>query len=849
TNTKEGITVSEFYTAKDFPVFVDKTDLVQKKYRLPILIPFIGMQSFNNMGFTQGYLVELNDMHGKAKSVATYSANANLNDGLQLPITKVEYFYNTKNAYTPNGPNYLNSQVTVLDANATTSTAEIGKNVEFFVDKREHSNTTSALTLQGNLDASVFICTLTAIPNFEWSEAMFRSVVTNKVVTKNGILMETHAYDQGSMVVTKNLMFDSETGTPLLTTVTNDYNNPVYTYNYSAQWAYDNMGGAYKNYRAQINVLNSSGINSVTSATTYLTVGDELSYVNGFSTLQRLWVKSINPSTNVVVFMDETGSTVTLANNTSLTVLRSGRRNMQSVQNGVIVSLYNPLNIFAAGSGPFTTLFAALTTAAQTITSFGCQVNTFSYTNPCTGQTSTLTISFTTTDGDTRLNITDGSCTAYIDFHDHTVNCATIDGSTLTISGSDVTLSRTGYSPIGGTWVDTDNCWAANCNTVLHASATRYNDNWTMNYADAQSPQVLYLGHSTTSDVGSEVAGTGNLYRLGQRGIWRQESNYLYQIDRIRSNPTNISWDGMYNKFVPYDWTVLQAAEDLPWTLTSRVSQYSPYGFELENKDTLGIYSSALYGYTNTLPAAVVKNSHNMEMAFDGFEDYPAGNPYPAVQLINGVLTPYTIGHIPFTVSSTSDVFIGNIGHSGNYGLVVNNGNDAYYTVTVPTGAYVNSSYPAFTPQAGQDYNLSVWVINTSASHKEVGDAKVTVYNGSSPIATYITSPSDIIVEGWHKIDLKFTAPASGSALKIDLTCTGGSLEQAVFDDFRLQPFTSSMKSYVYDPITLWLKAELDDRNFATFYNYDELGALVQVKKETEKGVVTIKSSRNNTHH
>jgi hypothetical protein len=38
--------------------------------------------------------------------------------------------------------------------------------------------------------------------------------------------------------------------------------------------------------------------------------------------------------------------------------------------------------------------------------------------------------------------------------------------------------------------------------------------------------------------------------------------------------------------------------------------------------------------------------------------------------------------------------------------------------------------------------------------------------------------------------------------------------------------------------------AELDDRNYATFYEYDEEGTLVRVKKETEKGIYTIKESR-----
>ena len=35
-----------------------------------------------------------------------------------------------------------------------------------------------------------------------------------------------------------------------------------------------------------------------------------------------------------------------------------------------------------------------------------------------------------------------------------------------------------------------------------------------------------------------------------------------------------------------------------------------------------------------------------------------------------------------------------------------------------------------------------------------------------------------------------------------------------------------------------------DDENYATFYEYDEEGALVRIKKETERGVMTIREAR-----
>jgi hypothetical protein len=59
-----------------------------------------------------------------------------------------------------------------------------------------------------------------------------------------------------------------------------------------------------------------------------------------------------------------------------------------------------------------------------------------------------------------------------------------------------------------------------------------------------------------------------------------------------------------------------------------------------------------------------------------------------------------------------------------------------------------------------------------------------------------------------------------------------------------MHPFNANMKSFIYDPITLRLMAELDENNYTTFYNYDEEGQLIRVKKETIQGVKTIKETR-----
>jgi len=99
------------------------------------------------------------------------------------------------------------------------------------------------------------------------------------------------------------------------------------------------------------------------------------------------------------------------------------------------------------------------------------------------------------------------------------------------------------------------------------------------------------------------------------------------------------------------------------------------------------------------------------------------------------------------------------------------------------------------------------------------------------------------IIEGWQKIDTVFTVPANATTANLVLSNDGS--EPVYFDDIRIHPFNANMKSYVYDPRTLRLSAELDENNYASFYEYDEEGQLIRAKKETIQGIKTIKETRN----
>lgn len=150
---------------------------------------------------------------------------------------------------------------------------------------------------------------------------------------------------------------------------------------------------------------------------------------------------------------------------------------------------------------------------------------------------------------------------------------------------------------------------------------------------------------------------------------------------------------------------------------------------------------------------------------------------------------------------------------------------------------------PAFSPLPGQKYILTAWVKEGDGIGKHTYDIPGITVRFSNGTAFGPFKASGLIIDGWQRIEGEFIVPASAKDIAIELHNNDNTAE-VFFDDIRVQPYNSSMKAFVYDPVTLRLVSELDERNYATFYEYDEEGILTRVKKETERGVKTIRETR-----
>jgi hypothetical protein len=367
-----GLQRTEFYTTRDFPVISDFTSFdpqSRHQHKPSFLNKIFNFNKRDYLTLTQGFRVVLNDMNGKMKSQTSYPENDSIN-----PVNYTSYHYRMISH--GDNKNELDNLLPVISGpDGKISTKLIGKELEVMNDFREHFSYTYAANIPLNADIfriGIIPIILPSIfrANFR-DESRFRSATTLKVVNEYGILDSVVNIDKGSFVSTKNLVYDAESGDVLLSRTNNEFNKPVYQFNYPAWWVNTGMEHGYKNidliYK---NVLFRNGRieESPQVNMNYFESGDEL-YVRdmeGRGPLEsdgcvkvgypagelpksdefRIWAvdmrKDLRNGEKQFIFLDRYGVPYNAANAT-IRIIRSGKRNLASASVGSVVSLANPI--------------------------------------------------------------------------------------------------------------------------------------------------------------------------------------------------------------------------------------------------------------------------------------------------------------------------------------------------------------------------------------------------------------------------------------------------------------------------------------------------------------------------
>lgn len=960
-----GKTVYQFYTAAEFPTITRHT-AIDPRFNKPFnVLSFFGMENQECNTASQGYMIELNDMHGKPRAMWVYGEHDNA-----TPITGVEYNYllrpNANADDIASKETKLDNAVYVLKKDGTYGRKVIGEDIEMVVDANEKHEKVFTIGAMINLDGTVyggmFPALLTPIlPSFSYSDAKVQTISTTKIIQRQGLLRSVVHFDNGSKIVTENMAWDEETGEVLLTRVQNEHNDYLYSLSYPSHWAYEGMGPAYQNIRARVSFTSNNGVVKNTYLSGFLQPGDEL--IPAGSTLpafmsKKLWVLDISHDTISVIYQN--GRPPSGVVNWDCRIIRSGHRNMQSLPLASLVSKSSPL-----GSTTFTSYADVLEASAVEYSENWQYYKRFI---GCTTQCQP--VEYCEVSGDARKFYVDlpnmlliqgryntsnafvnfnaynlwtpdlysslgglvaGTCNAQYKTRLDSVSCSGVyvpyitvtlqnQGSCTYPNGSVCSSYRVysnwgtaqssynflsdiyRFEPYGykyGTGCEI-NCFLGDgvpANRQIRATAV---------LTDGKRVPVTIvtdcasIGSSQTcvpydnQGIFPATSDTINPYIYGVRGNWRPLRSFVYYDRRSNSalrsqttdpstfNKTDTRVDGTYSNYTPLwkpssnpsvsdEWEMNPYnTSTSPWIWQLTSTTHHPGGMEIESKDALNMYSAALYGYWFTLPVAVAQNALNRQILFDGFEDYS----YPTVSRIC-----YLPFHSTFkdslvvggtTMGAASTAYV----HSGLYSLKVLSTKTVSMTYDIRNYNYTTTTYPGirkvfiskpedeielFSPLGGSgsgttynygnvvnktvdgNYILSYWVYTGTLTNLPADPVKLKFNNSN---VTLTGTSNDQVVEGWKRVERSFSIPALTSGtykFRILLESLGGA--DVYYDDIRIQPANAVMTTYVYDYRNMRLMATQDENNYSTFYEYNSQGDLVRVKRETEKGIMTVQES------
>lgn len=739
-----------------------------------------------SMNATQGYSLVFNDMHGKPKSVEHYVHR--MSGGANQLISYQQFNYKTQDGLLDNNVNCIayNPGTKYMSV----STKELGIEADVTFDSRQRDEHTKTNTYNFNMNISGFLFIIIPIflPMHYKGDYRnnFTSGTVTKVVQQYGILDNVQSYNDGAVTVQRNEIFDPETGQVVVTSVNNEYKDKEFSVSIPAYWAYQAMAPSYNNikYETVLSTINIDGhdLGSLGSASPAFNTGDQL-------------------------LLEYTASGVPY----QTIVWCMGAGNLPFSGGGSSPCGYLVLPRYP-GNTPGWTGLSSISNVHAKVINTGCK---------------------------NMLNET---------IENYTMMDSPIDMS------SNLKMSL---------------------KNVIDIKGRTFSDSNTM---------ILrrFIANSDTI----------NPYAIGERGIYRPLSEYVYVADRKYAGTTSRN-SGLFDvlsflaplsyqiyhcipfpsNYVKPDFTI-----NANWRVARTVSKWSPVGKELENVDAVGNFSSAVYGYNEELPVAVASNARQGEVLTDGFEDYSLlhyknnllnfrGSPFgsyfattplgtsPLYDLLNltsssGLVIANTCAHTGFySLSVPSSAGTGGVSGAA-FGVPIPMNSYAYST----THSYYNSYYPGtlrsptFTANSeylafglnNGDYVVSFWVKAASPG------ANPTTYSFSDSCGMKINTTSyklakkSNIIEGWQQVEAAFSVPSGTTSATLRLPIN------YFVDDIRIFPVKSNMKAFVYNPVNEKLMSTLDENNFSTFYEYDQEGNLVRVKKETEKGILTVSESRSN---
>ena len=957
TRSGVGRQVTEFYTAKDFPVYYNYTPLdpaADKQEHINPTLTFLYKYAFDSRAISQGFLVITNDMHGKMRSQSSYAEND--------PSTRINY---TENFYRNTGIKGLDEKFDFVDnaLGGEVKEGNMGIDIELMTDTREFSLKSKSFEIQSQIDWIVPPPVPVWVP-FIWpvvseSENTYRAVTITKTITYHAVLDSVLVIDKGSQVSTKNLVYDAETGQVIVSRTNNEFDKLVYSVNYPAYWAYSGMGLAYKNIDAVYSAVNFldgkiiSGI-SADDQKKIFESGDELYIIDPGSAAGcdpimaspgdhgLIWAldknKNSSSLTNInpdFIFIDKTGKPYSRSG-VKFRIVRSGKRNMLGAPVAAISLMTNPVNpathklTYNAGSKIVNASAVEYKEKWQTDNDVFYKYRT--QTNPTTcevtevedcsgylekginpyrkglfgnfkgyrnmvffsdraesipaGSTNLPQFGFLTGFNPYWNFNTDNNLVPDLNnprwvwnmqstrFNSKGMELETKDaleiytaaqygfGKTLPISitnnsrtdenfyegfedyGYSETLNEASYNVCANKHIDFNGL----SNSQIASATAAHTGNYVLsvNSGSTVTKTIPVITPAVTDfPMTFENATTQSLYELGGNFSVISETggttyNHTNNFGNL-SNTVSASFNSPYgsgSNFYSYAYSTIQYFQvSQAATYTIFISAFRSSDFQNQSPGSYELIVNSISTGAQ-VPYTVTQSYSDFHYRYNRYQICLSPGIYSFSTTYSGFQYNICPGCSNINTADTYNAYFENVTFTSYRSLTTQNG--CSYTKTIPGSASMIN--PLFTIPENKKMVFSAWVRESNTQQAAYVNNEVQVDFGGGNANNITIKPSGPVIEGWQRYEGYFTAPSGVTQMSLHLVNNTGSL--IYFDDIRIHPFNANMKSYVFDPVNLRLRAELDANNYATYYEYDEEGTLIRTKAETREGIKTIAESR-----
>jgi len=273
-----GHSIRENYTAKDYPIQFDYTD-VDVALRKPGALGLSGI-STRKFGISFGASVVANDMHGKFKNERTYSAPTVDNPDGNL-------IYSMEHIYWEQADGSLTSKVPTISPDGSFGERLVGMSTDLITHLNHNEANHSSVSVKANFELTPPVFSVPSVwPDGNTSESSIYSSLTTKVIYQTGLLKKVMVEDNGRAKYTENMLYDAKTGSPIATEITPEKGDGIqrmYEYTYPAYWAYEGLGLASDNAGISRFDITGAGTTILPVDKPYFFPGDELVVIE-FST-------------------------------------------------------------------------------------------------------------------------------------------------------------------------------------------------------------------------------------------------------------------------------------------------------------------------------------------------------------------------------------------------------------------------------------------------------------------------------------------------------------------------------------------------------------------------------------